>query len=94
MPYELEDQVADLTSENEKLEMEVSTLEANIERQKTVISNLAETLASALTLMDRLMDEILHLHGHANERLPMDLIEAKDELDKMIRKLMEEYRGN
>jgi len=40
------------------------------------------------------MDEILHLHSHANERLPMDLIEAKDEFTKTIRKLLEEYRGN
>jgi len=94
MPYELEDQVADLTSENEKLETEITSLEGDIEKQKDVIGKLTEILASGLTLQDRLMDEILHLHSHANERLPMDLIAAKDEFFKMVRKLLEEHRGN
>jgi len=84
MPYELEEQVGDLTTENEKLE----TL---IAKHLHTIQLLADALGSALALQNRLLNEVLALHAHADERLPMELIKAKDEFDQTIRKLLEEY---
>jgi hypothetical protein len=93
MIYALEDQVADLTVENEKLETKIGTLEDLLTRARVGIERLTDTLTHALSLQDRMLSEILHLHKHAEERLPLDLIEAKDQFDISVRKLMEEHRG-
>lgn len=61
---------------------------ADVVRLQEEKQELIATLRAAIDLIDTMLDEILALHRHSREPLPMRLLEAKDIFDRQIKNIL------
>jgi len=63
-----------------------------IKRLESERKNLLYALDAALVLTDKMLDEILALHKHANHPLPLKLLQSKDAFDKAMENVVKKIK--